>query len=72
MDDFLVISHPLASVTSLTNSYRVPGSTHRRDIRKIARSHDTALIAIPELHEPLCDEKDIVGFVMVVEARRIG
>ena len=47
-------------------------TTYRRYIGKIPRAHYTTLFAVPELQEALGHHKNIVGFFVVVESRRIG
>lgn len=45
--------------------------TYRRNIGEVARTHDPALVAVPELHEALGGEEDIMGLFVPMKARRI-
>lgn len=51
--------------------HELSSQTYGRDIGKVARTEDTALVTVPQLQEALGRKKDIVCFGVPVEAWRI-
>lgn len=66
------ISIMRGSNSESTKSLLLPRiNTYRRHISKVSRSHDPALVPIPQFQVPLRNEKYIMRVVVVVKTRGI-